>query len=133
MKNYVTSAVLKEAPCIGSMLFNDAIKFTVKLKTSKGDFIAVYKNTSISLRHELASLKAGDKIDIFFRFESFELIPCKGKEQVKCFYDVKIHDGDIKRFKQRLWHEETPTLVVVIIDNDTCKVLCYLPLEKPVN
>ena len=119
MKNYVTSAVLEEAPCMNSA----KLGLVAKLKTSKGIFIAIYKSLPTSLLRELASMKAGDKIDIFFRFESLQLDMCKCKEQVKCFYDVKIHEGDIMRFKQQLWHERMP----VIAEIDMFKVEHYLP------
>ena len=120
MKNYVTSAVLKETPC---MCLAD-LGLVAKLNTSKGIFIAIYKSIPTSLLRELASMKAGDKVDIFFRFESLQLDAFyKGKEQVKCFYDVKIHEGDIKRFKQCLWHERMP----VIAEIDMFKAMCYLP------
>ena len=121
MKNYVTSAVLKEAPCLSYEVFiNYKGAVVAKLKTSKGDFIAFYKSTPTSLIRELASMKAGDKIDIFFRFETLE-----GGEQVKCFYDVKIHEGDIMRFKQCLWHEEIPVIARI----DMFKAKYYLPFE----
>ena len=121
MKNYVTSAVLKEAPCMSYEVFiNYKGAVVAKLKTSKGDFIAFYKSTPTSLIRELASMKAGDKIDIFFRFETLE-----GGEQVKCFYDVKIHEGDIMRFKQCLWHEEIPVIARI----DMFKAKYYLPFE----
>ena len=119
MKNYVTSAVLEEAPCINLA----KLGLVAKLNTSKGIFIAIYKSIQPSLLRELASMKVGDKIDIFFRFESLQLDVCTDKEQVKCFYDVKIHEGDIKRFKQCLWHEEIP----VIAEIDLFKVKNYLP------
>ena len=121
MKNYVTSAVLDEAPCMNS----SDLGLVAKLTTSKGIFIAIYKSLPTSLLRELASMKVGDKIDIFFRFESLQLDDCRGKEQVKCFYDVKIHEGDIKRFKQCLWHEEIPVIARI----DMFKVKNYLPLE----
>ena len=121
MKNYVTSAVLKEAPCINLA----DLGLVAKLNTSKGIFIAIYKSLPTSLLRELASMKVGDKIDIFFRFESLQLDICRGKEQVKCFYDVKIHEGDIKRFKQCLWHERMP----VIAEIDMFKAKHYLPFE----
>ena len=70
-------------------------------------------------------MKVGDKVDIFFRFESLQLDVCKDKKQVKCFYDVKIHEGDIKRFKQCLWHEELPTIARI----DMFKARYYLPFE----
>ena len=121
MTNYVTSAVLEEAPCLGFEVFiNYKGAVVAKLKTSKGDFIACYKSTPTSLIRELASLKVGDKIDIFFRFESLE-----GGEKVKCFYDVKIHEGDIKRFKQCLWHEEMPVIARI----DMVKLKFGLPFE----
>ena len=121
MTNYVTSAVLEEAPCLSYEVFiNYKGAVVVKLKTSKGDFIEFYKSTPTSLIRELASMKAGDKIDIFFRFEILE-----GGEKVKCFYDVKIHEGDIMRFKQCLWHEEIP----VIAEVDLVKAKYGLPLE----
>ena len=116
MKNYVTSAVLDEAPCMSLA----KLGLVAKLNTSKGIFIAIYKSIPTSLLRELASMKVGDKIDIFFRFESLE-----GGEQVKCFYDVKIHEGDIKRFKQCLWHERMP----VIAEIDMFKAKHYLPFE----
>ena len=119
MKNYVTSAVLDEAPC---MNLSD-LGLVAKLNTSKGIFIAIYKSLPTSLLRELASMKVGDKIDIFFRFESLQLDVYRGKEQVKCFYDVKIHEGDIKRFKQCLWHERMP----VIAEIDMFKAKYYLP------
>ena len=122
MTNYVTSAVLEEAPCLSYEVFiNYKGAVVAKLKTSKGDFIAFYTRTPPSLIRELSSLKAGDKIDIFFRFETFE-----GVEQVKCFYDVKIHEGDIMRFKQCLWHEELPVIARI----DMAKAKYGLPLEK---
>ena len=112
MKNYVTSAVLEEAPCTCFKWFiNDKLSIhiqgvlVVKLNTSKGIFIAFHKSIPTSLLCELASMKAGDKIDIFFRFEHLE-----GGEQVKCFYDVKIHEGDIMRFKHQIWHERMPVI-----------------------
>ena len=119
MKNYVTSAVLEEAPC---MSINE-LGLVAKLNTSKGIFIAIYKSIPTSLLCELASMKAGDKIDIFFRFESLQLYAFK--EQVKCFYDVKIHEGDIMRFKQCLWHEEIPVIARI----DMFKARYYLPFE----
>lgn len=122
MKNYVTSAVLDEAPCISLT----GLRLVAKLNTSKGIFIAIYKNIPTSLLRALASMKAGDKIDIFFRFESLQLDVCKDKEQVKCFYDVKIHEGDIMRFKQCLWHEEIPVIAKI----DMFKAMYYLPFEK---
>ena len=126
MKNYVTSAVLEEAPCMSlSMLGLAKLILVAKLNTSKGIFIAFYKSIPNSLLRELASMKAGDKIDIFFRFESLQLDICKDKEQVKCFYDVKIHEGDIKRFKQCLWHEEMPVIARI----DMFKARYYLPFE----
>ena len=130
MKNYVTSAVLNEAPCMSLEWFNTGKLcihgvLVVKLKTSKGIFIAIYDSIPTSLLSELASMKACDKIDIFFRFESLQLDVCKDKEHVKCFYDVKIHEGDIKRFKQCLWHEEIP----FIAELDRFKAECYLPFE----
>lgn len=126
MTNYVTSAVLEEAPCLSYEVFiNYKGAVVAKLKTSKGDFIAFYKSTPTSLIRELASMKAGDKIDIFFRFETLE-----GGEQVKCFYDVKIHEGDIMRFKQCLWHEEIPIPEVDIAHTDIDKVKFGLPFEK---
>ena len=121
MKNYVTSAVLNETPCMNLA----KLGLVAKLNTSKGIFIAIYKSIPISLLRELASMKVGDKIDIFFRFESLQLDVCTDKEQVKCFYDVKIHEGDIKRFKQCLWHEEIP----VIAEIDLFKAKCYIPFE----
>lgn len=66
-------------------------------------------------------MKAGDKVDIFFKFESLE-----GGEQVKCFYDTKIHEGDIKRFKQQLWHEEIPVIAKI----DMFKAKHYLSLGE---
>ena len=128
MKNYVTSAVLEEAPCLSYEVFiNYKGAVVAKLKTSKGVFIAIYKSIPTSLLRELASMKAGDKVDIFFRFESLQLDAFyKGKEQVKCFYDVKIHEGDIMRFKQCLWHEEIPVIARI----DMFKVKCGLPFEK---
>lgn len=126
MTNYVTSAVLEEAPCLSYEVFiNHKGAVVAKLKTSKGIFIAFYKSTPTSLLQELASMKAGDKIDIFFRFETFE-----GGEKVKCFYDVKIHEGDIMRFKQCLWHEEIPIPEVDIAHTDMFKVKFGLPFEK---
>ena len=122
MKNYVTSAVLEEAPCMNLA----DLGLVAKLNTSKGIFISIYKSTPTSLLRELASMKVGDKVDIFFRFESLQLDVCKGKEQVKCFYDVKIHEGDIKRFKQCLWHERMP----VIAEIDMFKARYYLPLGE---
>ena len=119
MKNYVTSAVLEEAPCMNLSYLG----LVAKLNTSKGIFIAIYKSIPTSLLRELASMKVGDKIDIFFRFESLQLDDYRSKEQVKCFYDVKIHEGDIKRFKQCLWHERMP----VIAEIDIFKVEHYLP------
>ena len=125
MKNYVTSAVLKEAPCLSYEVFiNYKGAVVAKLKTSKGDFIAFYKSTPTSLIRELASMKAGDKIDIFFRFETFDEF--LKKEPMKFFYDVKIHEGDIMRFKQCLWHEEIP----VVAEIDMAKVKYGLPVEK---
>lgn len=135
MKNYVTSAVLEEAPCVNaldinynsnySLNYNIVLKkekeFTVMLKTDKGIFYAKYDRIPTSLIRELASMKAGDKIDIFFRFETLE-----GREQVKCFYDVKIHEGDIMRFKQCLWHEEIPVIARI----DMFKAKYGLPFEK---
>lgn len=121
MKNYVTSAVLKETPCMSLA----KLRLVVKLSTNKGIFIAIYESTPTSLLRELASMKVGDKVDIFFRFESLQLDVCKGKEQVKCFYDVKIHEGDIKRFKQCLWHEEIPVIARI----DMFKAKYYLPFE----
>ena len=126
MKNYVTSAVLKEAPCMCLKYFiNDKIciysVLVAKLNTSKGIFIAFYKNSPTSLLRELSSMKVGDKVDIFFRFEHLE-----GGEQVKCFYDVKIHEGDIKRFKQCLWHEEIPVIARI----DLFKAKHYLPFGE---
>ena len=120
MKNYVTSVVLEEAPCMSL----EAFGLVAKLKTSKGIFYAKYIRIPPSLIRELASMKAGDKIDIFFRFETLE-----GGEKVKCFYDVKIHEGDIMRFKQCLWHEEIPVIARI----DMVKVKFGLPCEKPVN
>ena len=126
MKNYVTSAVLEEAPCLSFKVFiNYKVAVVAKLKTSKGDFIEFYKSTPTSLIRELANMKAGDKIDIFFRFETLE-----GGEKVKCFYDVKIHEGDIMRFKQCLWHEEIPIPEVDIAHTDIDKVKFGLPFEK---
>ena len=126
MKNYVTSAVLEEAPCLSYEVFiNYKVAVVAKLKTSKGIFIAIHKRIPTSLLRELASMKAGDKIDIFFRFESLQLYVCKDKEQVKCFYDVKIHEGDIMRFKQCLWHEEIPVIARI----DMFKAKYYLPFE----
>ena len=125
MTNYVTSAVLEEAPCLSCEVFiNYRGAVVAKLKTSKGDFIAFYKSTPTSLIRELSSMKAGDKIDIFFRFETLQLWPFK--EQVKCFYDVKIHEGDIMRFKQCLWHEEIPVIARI----DMVKAKFGLPFEK---
>lgn len=118
----MTSAVLEEAPCISLA----ALRLVAKLNTSKGIFIAIYKSIPTSLLRELASMKAGDKIDIFFRFESLQLDVCKDKEQVKCFYDVKIHEGDIMRFKQCLWHEEIPVIAKI----DMFKAMYYLPFEN---
>ena len=128
MKNYVTSAVLEEAPCMSSKcFFNDKLDIdevlVAKLTTSKGDFIAFYKSTPTSLIRELANLKVGDKIDIFFRFETLQLWPFKVQE--KCFYDVKIHEGDIMRFKQCLWHEEMPVIARI----DMVKAKYGLPFE----
>ena len=120
MKNYVTSAVLEEAPCMSLA----GLRLVAKLNTSKGIFIAIYKNIPTSLLRELASMKAGDKLDIFFRFESLQLY-VGIKEQVKCFYDVKIHEGDIMRFKQCLWHEEIPVIARI----DMVKAKYYLPFE----
>ena len=128
MTNYVTSAVLEEAPCLSYEVFiNYKGAVVAKLKTSKGDFIAFYTRTPPSLIHELSSMKAGYKIDIFFRFETLE-----GGEKVKCFYDVKIHEGDIMRFKQCLWHEEIPIPEVDIAhtDVDMFKAKFGLPFEK---
>ena len=119
MKNYVTSAVLDESPCMSLA----GSRLVAKLNTSKGIFIAIYENIPTSLLCELASMKAGDKIDIFFRFESLQLYAFK--EQVKCFYDVKIHEGDIMRFKQCLWHEEIPVIARI----DLFKARYYLPFE----
>ena len=116
MKNYVTSAVLEEAPCMNLA----DLGLVAKLNTSKGIFIAIYKSIPNSLLSELASMKAGEKVDIFFRFEHLE-----GGEQVMCFYDVKIHEGDIMRFKQQLWHEEIPVIARI----DMFKVEHYLPFE----
>ena len=96
-----------------------------KLNTSKGIFIAKYIRIPLSLIRELSSMKAGDKIDIFFRFETLQLDFCKVKEQVKCFYDVKIHEGDIMRFKQCLWHEEIPVIARI----DMVKVKFGLPFK----
>ena len=133
MKNYVTSAVLEEAPCLSYKVFiNYKGAVVAKLKTSKGDFIAFYKSTPISLIRELASMKAGDKIDIFFRIITFEGIKHKFEilesvEPIKIFYDVKIHEGDIMRFKQCLWHEEE---IPVIARIDMVKVKFGLPFEK---
>ena len=122
MTNYVTSAVLEEAPCLSFEVFiNYKGAVVAKLKTSKGDFIAFYTRTPLSLIRELSSMKAGDKIDIFFRFETLE-----GGEKVKCFYDVKIHEGDIMRFKQCLWHEEIPVIARI----DMVKAKFGLPFEK---
>ena len=124
MKNYVTSAVLEEAPCksikwfINNELGLDEV-WVAKLNTSKGIFIAIYKSIPTSLLRELASKKAGDKIDIFFRFEHLE-----GGEQVKCFYDVKIHEGDIMRFKHQLWHEEIPAIADYLPHGED------IPIEK---
>ena len=127
MKNFVTSAVLEEAPCMSLEWFtNDKLSthihgvLVVKLTTSKGIFIAFYKNSPTSLLRELSRMKVGDKVDIFFRFEHLE-----GREQVKCFYDVRIHEGDIKRFKQCLWHEEIPVIARI----DMFKAKNYLPFE----
>lgn len=121
MTNYVTSAVLEEAPCLSYEVFiNYRGAVVAKLKTSKGDFIAFYKSTPTSLIRELASMKAGDKIDIFFRFETLE-----GGEKVKCFYDVKIHEGDIMRFKQCLWNERMPVIARI----DMVKAKYYLPFK----
>ena len=137
MKNYVTSAVLEEAPCVNasgidynsnySLNYNVILKkdMVVKLKTDKGIFYAEYNRIPHSLIRELASMKAGDKIDIFFRIMTLQLDFCKFKEQVKYFYDVKIHEGDIMRFKQCLWHEEIP----VIASIDMFKARYGLPLE----
>ena len=122
MKNYVTSAVLEEAPCLSL----EAFGLVAKLKTSKGIFYAKYIRIPPSLIRELASMKAGDKIDIFFRFETLQLYLSKDKEQVKCFYDVKIHEGDIKRFKQCLWHEEIPVIARI----DMVKAKYGLPFEN---
>ena len=133
MTNYVTSAVLEEAPCLSYEVFiNYKVAVVAKLKTSKGDFIAFYTRTPTSLIRELSSMKAGDKIDIFFRFESLQLDVCRDKEKVKCFYDVKIHEGDIMRFKQCLWHEEIPIPEVDIAhtDIDMFKAKFGLPVEK---
>ena len=121
MTNYVTSAVLEEAPCLSYEFFINKGAVVAKLKTSKGDFISFYKSTPTSLIRELSSMRAGDKIDIFFRFETLE-----GGEKVKCFYDVKIHEGDIMRFKQCLWHEEIPVIARI----DMVKVKYGLPAEK---
>ena len=121
MKNYVTSAVLEEAPYLSYKVFIYKGAVVAKLKTSKGDFIAFYKSTPTSLIRELASMKAGDKIDIFFRFETLE-----GGEKVKCFYDVKIHEGDMMRFKQCLWHEEE---IPVIARIDMVKAKYGLPFK----
>ena len=127
MTNYVTSAVLEEAPCLSDEVFiNYKVAVVAKLKTSKGDFIAFYKSTPPSLIRELSSMKAGDKIDIFFRFETLQLGVCKDKERMKCFYDVKIHEGDIMRFKHCLWHEEMPVIARI----DMVKVKYGLPFEK---
>lgn len=126
MKNYVTSAVLEEAPCLSCEFFyniNPKAALVAKLKTSKGDFIAFYTRTPTSLISELSGMKAGDKIDIFFRFETLQRWLCPFKEKVKCFYDVKIHEGDIMRFKQCLWHEEIPI-------SEVDKVKFCLPFEK---
>ena len=46
MKNYVTSAVLKEAPCMSTDWYS--LKLVVKLNTSKGIFIAIYKNIQLA-------------------------------------------------------------------------------------
>lgn len=124
MKNYVTSALLEEAPCMSLA----KLGLVAKLNTSKGIFIAIYKSIPTSLLRELSSMKAGDKVDIFFRFESLQLDVCKDKEQVKCFYDVKIHEGDIKRFKQCLWHERMPVIARI----DMFKAKNYLPLEEDI-
>ena len=136
MTNYVTSAVLEEAPCVNasgidynsnySLNYNVILKkdMVVKLKTDKGIFYAEYNRIPTSLIRELASMKAGDKIDIFFRIITLQLLDVY-KEQVKFFYDVKIHEGDIMRFKQCLWHEEIP----VIAEVDMVKAKYGLPLE----
>ena len=139
MTNYVTSAVLEEAPCVNasgidynsnySLNYNVILKkdMVVKLKTDKGIFYAGYDRIPPSLLRELASMKAGDKIDIFFRIITLQLDFCKFKEQVKYFYDVKIHEGDIKRFKQCLWHEHEEIPVIARID--MVKAKYGLPLE----
>ena len=142
MTNYVTSAVLEEAPCVNasgidynsnySLNYNVILKkdMVVKLKTDKGIFYAEYNRIPTSLIRELASMKAGDKIDIFFRIDTFEGIKHKFEilesvGPIKFFYDVKIHEGDIMRFKQCLWHEEIP----VIAEVDMVKAKYGLPLE----
>lgn len=107
---------------INAKLAGDEV-LVAKLKTSKGIFIAIYESIQTSLLRELASLKAGDKIDIFFRFEYLE-----GGEQVKCLYDVKIHEGDMMRFKQCLWHEEMP----VIAEVDMARVKFGLPVGEDI-
>ena len=139
MTNYVTSAVLEEAPCVNasgidynsnySLNYNVILKkdMVVKLKTDKGIFYAEYNRIPTSLIRELASMKAGDKIDIFFRIITLQLLDYK--KQVKCFYDVKIHEGDIMRFKQCLWHEDIPIPEVVIAEVDMVKAKYGLPLE----
>ena len=120
MKNYVTSAVIEKAPCESLKWFGIHGVLVVKLTTSKGIFIAFHKSLPTSLLRELASMKVGDRVDIFFRFETLE-----GGEQVKCFYDVKIHEGDIMRFKQCLWHERMPVIARI----DMFKAKYYLPFE----
>ena len=143
MKNYVTSAVLEEAPCVNaldinynsnySLNYNIVLKkdMFVMLKTDKGIFYAEYNRIPTSLIRELASMKAGDKIDIFFRIDTFEGIKhrfeiLESVGPIKFFYDVKIHEGDIMRFKQCLWHEheEIPAIA------DLVKAKYGLPLEK---
>ena len=108
-----------------NLFYNVILKkdMVVKLKTDKGLFYAEYNRIPNSLIRELASLKAGDKIDIFFRIMTVQLYVYK--EQVKCFYDVKIHEGDIMRFKQCLWHEEMPVIARI----DMVKAKYGLPLE----
>ena len=142
MKNYVTSAVLEEAPCVNaldinynsnySLNYNIVLKkdMFVMLKTDKGIFYAEYNRIPTSLIRELASMKAGDKIDIFFRIDTFEGIKHKFEilesvGPIKFFYDVKIHEGDIMRFKQCLWHEEIPVIARI----DMFKARYYLPFE----
>lgn len=137
MKNYVTSAVLEEAPCVNasgidynsnySLNYNVILKkdMVVKLKTDKGLFTANHKRIPASLLRELASMKAGDKIDIFFRIITLQLDVYK--EQVMCFYDVKIHEGDMMRFKHCLWHEHEEMPVIPRID--MVKAKYGLPLE----